>query len=184
MRVGWGKGRLVESVILTNSCRIQCIAAVAIQFVWREQYGSVSGSTYGVRGSVDVGRPRWNGRGSAWAGGFYVALLKEIVVMITVSYVNYDYCEEVARGIVMTGWASGLPDINTKNVRGHQHKDKTRTTRQRTTPPSQTETNSPQVSASISLLNAEMLNSTTVHVLTCQSSFQFLFLFAGSADLC
>ena len=96
-----------------NSCRIQCIAAVAIQFVWREQYGSVSGSTYGVGGSVDVGRPRWNGRGSAWAGGFYVALLKEIVVMITVSYVNYDYCEEVAWGIVMTGWASGLPDINT-----------------------------------------------------------------------
>ena len=112
VRVGWGKGRLVESVILMNSCRIQCIAAVAIQFVWREQYGSVSGSTYGVGGSVDVGRPRWNGRGSAWAGGFYVALLKEIVVMITVSYVNYDYCEEVAWGIVMTGWASGLPDIN------------------------------------------------------------------------
>ena len=85
---------------------------MAIQFVWREQYGSVSGSTYGVGGSVDVGRPRWNGRGSAWAGGFYVALLKEIVVMITVSYVNYDYCEEVAWGIVMAGWASGLPDIN------------------------------------------------------------------------
>ena len=59
-----------------------------------------------------MGRPRWNGRGSAWAGGFYVALLKEIVVMITVSYVNYDYCEEVAWGIVMTGLASGLPDIN------------------------------------------------------------------------
>ena len=34
--------------------------------------------------------------------------------MITVSYVNYDYCEEVAWGIVMTGWASGLPDINKK----------------------------------------------------------------------
>ena len=32
--------------------------------------------------------------------------------MITVSYVNYDYFEEVAWGIVMTGWASGLPDIN------------------------------------------------------------------------
>ena len=57
-----------------------------------------------------------------------------------------------------------------------------RTTRQRTTPPSQTDTNSPQVSASISLLNVEMLNS---YYCTCtQSSFQVLFLFAGSADLC
>ena len=37
--------------------------------------------------------------------------------MITVSYVNYDYCEEVAWGIVMTGWASGLPDINTPPVK-------------------------------------------------------------------
>ena len=94
-----------------NSCRNQYIAAVAIQFVWREQCGSVSGSTYGIGGSVNMGRPRWNGRGSAWAGGFHVALLKEVVVMIMVSYINYDYCEEVAWGIVMTGWASGLPDI-------------------------------------------------------------------------
>ena len=36
--------------------------------------------------------------------------------MITVSYVNYDYCEEVAWGIMMTGWASGLPDINKRVV--------------------------------------------------------------------
>ena len=34
------------------------------------------------------------------------------VVMITVSCVNYDYCGEVAWGIVMTGWVSLLPDIS------------------------------------------------------------------------
>ena len=29
-------------------------------------------------------------------GSFYVALLKEDVVMLTVSYVNYDYSDEMA----------------------------------------------------------------------------------------
>ena len=62
---------------------------MVIQFVWQEQYGSVSGSTYGIRGSVDVGRPRWNGRGSAWAGGFYVALLKERKIMGIQEYIRY-----------------------------------------------------------------------------------------------
>ena len=49
-----------------------------------------------------------------------VEVLKEIVVMITVSYVNYDYCEEVAWG---TGWASGLPDINTPSPRASEETD-------------------------------------------------------------
>ena len=43
--------------------------------------------------------------------------------MIMVSYVNYDYCEEVAWGIVMTGWASGLPDINTPSPRASEETD-------------------------------------------------------------
>ena len=44
-------------------------------------------------------------------------------MIITVSYVNYDYCEEVAWGIVMTGWASGLPDINTPSPRASEETD-------------------------------------------------------------
>ena len=61
---------------------------------------------------------------------------------------------------------------------GLQHHN-TNATKQKTTPSSQTNTNSPQVSASICLLNVEMLNSTTVHVLTVRAFSNFSFSLQG-----